>query len=62
MAIVEDHRVAQVVVGRAVKGFLAPKAGKQHFSQGPTIIEVIQRLRPSAICQIRECQRGNRPI
>ena len=44
MTVVENHRVAQVVVGRTEKGFLALQAGEQHFGQGPAIVEVIQRL------------------
>ena len=39
VTVVEDHRVAQVMVGRPVEGLLALQAGKQQLGEGPSVVE-----------------------
>ena len=62
MPVIEDHRMAQMVVGRAEKGFLAPQPGKQRFGQGPGVVEISRHLFAGAGRQIRQRQRGQRAV
>jgi hypothetical protein len=52
MPVVENHRVAQVMIGRAEESFLTAQAGEQDLSQCPGIIEVIQDLLAAVVGQI----------
>ncbi len=62
MAVVENHWMAQVMIGRTIERLLALKPGEQDFGQCPAIVEIIQRLGACTSRQIGQRQRGQRPV
>ena len=62
MTVVEDHRVAQVVVGRAVEGFLALQGGEEDLGERPAVVEGGQHLGPATGGQVGGGQRGEAAV
>ncbi|MNY14489.1 hypothetical protein D3C86_1476660 [compost metagenome] len=62
MAVVEDERMAQVMVGRPVEGFLARERGEEHLGQGPGVVEVGEGVFAGAAAVVEHGQGGDDPL